>query len=70
MPVTTKTPKTTTRPPKLSLTYLKSLTDIEDIQECLQLLDLEENQVDLNLDELLERRSKLEAELDKLEVLR
>ncbi|GES75395.1 conserved oligomeric Golgi complex subunit 4-like [Rhizophagus clarus] len=70
MPVITKTPKTTTHPPKLSLTYLKSLTNIEDIQECLQLLDLEENQVDNNLDELLERRSKLESELDKLEVLR
>ncbi|GBC35118.2 conserved oligomeric Golgi complex subunit 4-like [Rhizophagus irregularis DAOM 181602=DAOM 197198] len=70
MPVTTKAPKTTTHPPKLSLTYLKSLTNIEDIQECLQLLDLEENQVDNNLDELLERRSKLESELDKLEVLR
>ncbi|RIA99525.1 COG4 transport protein [Glomus cerebriforme] len=70
MPVTTKTPKSSTNPPKLSLTYLKSLTNIEDIQECLQLLDLEENQVDLNLDELLERRSKLESELDKLEILR
>jgi len=64
------TAKATTKSPKLSLTYLKSLTNIEDIQECLQLLDLEENQVDLNLDELLEKRSKLESELDKLEILR
>jgi hypothetical protein len=70
MPATAKSSKATTNSPKLSLTYLKSLTNIEDIQECLQLLDLEENQVDLNLDELLERRSKLESELDKLEILR
>ncbi|CAG8628414.1 3762_t:CDS:10 [Funneliformis mosseae] len=70
MPVTTKPQKNATNPSELSLTYLKSLTNIEDIQECLRLLDLEENQIDLNLDELLESRPKLESELDKLEVLR
>ncbi|CAG8484778.1 5249_t:CDS:10 [Diversispora eburnea] len=63
---------TTTRPnpSELSLSYLKSLTNIEDIQECLRILDLEENQVDLNLDEILDKRPQLENELDKLKVLR
>ncbi|CAI2173654.1 2334_t:CDS:10 [Funneliformis geosporum] len=70
MPGTTKPQKNITNPSELSLTYLKSLTNIEDIQECLRLLDLEENQIDLNLDELLESRPKLESELDKLEILR
>ncbi|CAG8665219.1 5938_t:CDS:10 [Ambispora leptoticha] len=55
---------------QLSLEKLRSLTNIEEIQECLRILDLEENQVDVDLDILLERRGQLEAELDKLEALR
>ncbi|CAJ0895435.1 9128_t:CDS:10 [Entrophospora sp. SA101] len=62
--------ETATDSSKLSLSYLKTLTNIEDIQECLRILDSEENQVDLNLDELLEKRLQLESELDNLEVLR
>ncbi|CAG8627628.1 16997_t:CDS:1, partial [Racocetra fulgida] len=56
-------------PSDLSLSYLKSLKNVEDIQECLRILDLEENQVDANLDELLEKGSQLETELDKLKIL-
>ncbi|CAG8540538.1 13245_t:CDS:10 [Ambispora gerdemannii] len=55
---------------QLSLEKLRSLTNIEEIQDCLRILDLEENQVDVDLDILLERRGQLEAELDKLEALR
>ncbi|CAG8626693.1 46549_t:CDS:10 [Gigaspora margarita] len=56
-------------PSDLSLSYLKSLKNVEDIQECLRILDLEENQVDANLDELLEKGPQLETELDKLKIL-
>jgi conserved oligomeric Golgi complex subunit 4 len=57
-------------PSELTLSQLQSLTNIDDIQEYLRLLDLEENQVDIDLDSLLERRTYLETELDKLETLR
>ncbi|KAG0004651.1 Golgi transport complex subunit 4 [Modicella reniformis] len=52
-----------------SLEYIRSLTNIADIQECLRQLELEETQVDADLDELLAEREELEASLDKLEVL-
>ncbi|KAL1916355.1 uncharacterized protein VTP21DRAFT_5972 [Calcarisporiella thermophila] len=46
------------------------LTDVDDIQECLRLLDEEETQIDADLDELLNSRLVLEEELDRLDVLR
>ncbi|KAG0365226.1 Golgi transport complex subunit 4 [Gamsiella multidivaricata] len=52
-----------------SLEYIKSLTNLTDIQECLRQLELEETKVDADLDELLSEREDLEASLDKLEVL-
>ncbi|KAF9917094.1 Golgi transport complex subunit 4 [Lobosporangium transversale] len=52
-----------------SLDFIKSLTNLTDIQECLRQLELEEIQVDADLDELLAEREKLEGSLDKLEVL-
>ncbi|KAF9170617.1 Golgi transport complex subunit 4 [Mortierella sp. AD010] len=52
-----------------SLEYIKSLTNLADIQECLHQLELEETKVDADLDELLTEREDLEASLDKLEVL-
>jgi hypothetical protein len=52
-----------------SLDYIKSLTNLADIQECLRRLELEETKVDADLDELLAEREDLEASLDKLEVL-
>ncbi|KAG9305550.1 hypothetical protein G9A89_003613 [Geosiphon pyriformis] len=55
---------------QLSLDYLRSLTNVEVIQDCLRVLDLEENQVDVDLDVLLERRGELEAKLEKMEALR
>ncbi|KAI8600650.1 COG4 transport protein-domain-containing protein [Dissophora ornata] len=48
---------------------MKSLTNVAEIQECLRKLEMEETQVDADLDELLAEREKLEASLDKLEVL-
>ncbi|KAI1291602.1 Golgi transport complex subunit 4 [Mortierella claussenii] len=53
----------------LSIDYIKSLTNLADIQECLRQLELEETQVDVDLDDLLTERESLEASLDKLEVL-
>jgi hypothetical protein len=52
-----------------SLEFIKTLTNLSDIQECLRLLELEETQVDADLDELLAERENLEASLDKLEIL-
>lgn len=52
-----------------SLEYIRSLTNVVDIQECLRQLDQEETKVDADLDELLAEREELEASLDKLEVL-
>ncbi|KAF8978675.1 Golgi transport complex subunit 4 [Entomortierella lignicola] len=52
-----------------TLEYIKSLTNLADIQECLHQLELEETKVDADLDELLAEREELEASLDKLEVL-
>ena len=52
-----------------SLEFIKSLTNVSDIQECLRQLELEETKVDADLDELLAEREELEASLDKLEVL-
>ncbi|KAG0342216.1 Golgi transport complex subunit 4 [Podila humilis] len=49
--------------------YLRSLTNVAEIQECLRQLELEETTVDANLDDLLAEREDLEATLDKLEVL-
>ncbi|KAF9098490.1 hypothetical protein BGX27_000789, partial [Mortierella sp. AM989] len=50
-----------------SLEYIKSLTNLADIQECLLQLELEETKVDADLDELLAEREDLEASLEKLE---
>ncbi|CAG8495188.1 1950_t:CDS:10 [Paraglomus brasilianum] len=63
-------PSISVNPSELSLSQLQSLTNIDDIQEYLRLLDLEENQVDVDLDALLDKRTYLETELDKLEALR
>ncbi|KAG0371338.1 Golgi transport complex subunit 4 [Mortierella sp. AD032] len=52
-----------------SLHFIKALTNVADIQECLRQLELEETKVDADLDELLAEREELEASLDKLEVL-
>lgn len=52
-----------------SLEFIKALTNVSDIQECLRQLELEETKVDADLDELLAEREELEASLDKLEVL-
>jgi len=52
-----------------SLDYIKSLTNLADIQECLRRLEQEETKVDADLDDLLAEREELEASLDKLEVL-
>ncbi|KAF9183499.1 Golgi transport complex subunit 4 [Haplosporangium sp. Z 767] len=53
----------------LSLEYIRALTNVVDVQECLRQLELEETKVDADLDELLSEREELEASLDKLEVL-
>ncbi|KAF9167818.1 Golgi transport complex subunit 4 [Actinomortierella ambigua] len=52
-----------------TLHFLRSLTDVAQIQECLKQLEQEESQVDADLDEILADREKLEARLDRLEVL-
>ncbi|KAF9428853.1 Golgi transport complex subunit 4 [Podila epigama] len=52
-----------------TLEYLRGLTNIVDIQECLAQLELEDTKVDADLDDLLAEREELEATLDKLEVL-
>jgi len=59
----------TTKEVAYSLEYLKGLTNVAEIQECLRQLELEETKVDADLDDLLAEREELEATLDKLEVL-
>ncbi|KAG0227489.1 Golgi transport complex subunit 4 [Actinomortierella wolfii] len=52
-----------------TLDFLRSLTDVAQIQECLKQLEQEESQVDADLDEILADREELEARLDRLEIL-
>ncbi|KAG0195890.1 Golgi transport complex subunit 4 [Mortierella sp. GBA30] len=61
--------KNNTHASDFTLEYIKTLTNVADVQECLRQLELEETKVDSDLDELLEERERLEASLDKLEVL-
>ncbi|KAF9973616.1 Golgi transport complex subunit 4 [Actinomortierella ambigua] len=52
-----------------TLHFLRSLTDVSQIQECLKQLEQQESQVDADLDDILADREELEAQLDKLEIL-
>ncbi|RUP47453.1 hypothetical protein BC936DRAFT_145721 [Jimgerdemannia flammicorona] len=57
-------------PAQLGLDHYRSLTDLDDIQEALRLLDQEENRVDGDLDDLLADRESLEGKMEGLDVLR
>jgi hypothetical protein len=47
-------------------TDYKSLTNINDIKECLRNLDTEENAIDARLDVILDDRSRLEETICQL----
>lgn len=51
--------------PSLPIDY-KSLTNINDIKECLRNLDTEENAIDARLDVILEDRTRLEETICQL----
>ena len=48
----------------------ETLTNIDDIRECLRLLDEEETRIDASLDEMLSQESELLDALGTLDVLR
>ncbi|RCH95235.1 Golgi transport complex subunit 4 [Rhizopus stolonifer] len=48
----------------------ESLTDIDEIRECLRLIDEEETQTDASLDTILAQEYQLDASLEKFAVLR
>lgn len=48
----------------------ESLTNIDEIRECLRLLDEEETRIDASLDKMLAQESKLDISLNTLESLR
>lgn len=56
--------------PTLDLDHYRSLTDLQEIQEALRLLDQEENRVDGDLDALLADKESLEGKMEGLDVLR
>jgi hypothetical protein len=47
----------------------ESLTNIDEIRECLRLLDEEETRIDASLDTMLAQESKLDISLNTLEAL-
>ncbi|KAI8642033.1 hypothetical protein BD408DRAFT_345012 [Parasitella parasitica] len=48
----------------------ESLTNIDEIRECLRLLDEEETRIDVSLDDMLAKETSLEHSLDTLDTLR
>ena len=48
----------------------ESLTDIDEIRECLRLLDDEETRIDASLDTMLTQENKLGLSLDTLDILK
>lgn len=48
----------------------ESLTNIDDIRECLRLLDEEETRIDVSLDDMLAKETSLEHSLNALNALR
>jgi hypothetical protein len=48
----------------------ESLTNIDEIRECLRLLDEEETRIDVSLDNMLAQENKLDLSLNTLAVLR
>lgn len=48
----------------------ESLTNIDDIRECLRQLDQEETRIDASLDQLLSQESALVEQLGRLDLLR
>ncbi|ORX99118.1 COG4-domain-containing protein [Basidiobolus meristosporus CBS 931.73] len=57
-------------PAKLDLLELQSLTNLDDIQEALRLLDSEESLVDSELDQILASKSEVYEALEGLDVIR
>jgi len=66
---TNATDKDTKHIPLLSRDF-ESLTNIDDIRECLRLLDEEETRIDVSLDVMLAKETSLEQSLDALNALR
>lgn len=48
----------------------ESLTNIDEIRECLRLLDEEETRIDVSLDDMLAKETLLEQSLNALNALR
>lgn len=55
--------------PLLSRNF-ESLTNIDEIRECLRLLDEEETRIDVSLDDMLAEETSLEQSLNTLNALR
>lgn len=55
--------------PLLSRNF-ESLTNIDEIRECLRLLDEEETRIDISLDDMLAEETSLEQSLNTLNALR
>ena len=56
--------------PSLLARDFEALTNIDDIRECLRLLDEEETRIDASLDQMLSQESDLLEALGTLDVLR
>lgn len=61
--------KTKQQTPLLSRDF-ESLTNIDEIRECLRLLDEEETRIDVSLDNMLAQENQLDLSLNTLAVLR
>lgn len=61
--------KTKQQTPLLSRDF-ESLTNIDEIRECLRLLDEEETRIDVSLDNMLAQENQLGLSLNTLAVLR
>lgn len=57
------------QPPIMSRDF-ESLTNVDEIRECLRLLDQEETRIDVSLDNMLAKETLLEQSLSALDALR
>ena len=67
---TTDATEKETKPIPLLSRDFESLTNIDDIRECLRLLDEEETRIDVSLDDMLAKETSLEQSLNTLNALR
>lgn len=63
-------PSTVIKETPLISTDFKNLTSIDDIRECLRLLDEEETRIDASLDAMLSQETSLTHSLNELKILK